>query len=209
MQGGFITQSYLGWRWTAWITLIMAALFGGIGVILIPETSAPRILQIRAKNLRYKTKNWALHAKADEHRIDAKTILTVYLVRPFVMLVQEPILALITMYMSFIYGILYLLFEAVRLIHWSYLLTLTDLSIVSHHIPGTTRMERRGRRFTFHLLRCRYYHGGGSNCIFDLHQLQESFRKTWQTDPRRTITTHDHRCNRPSDWLVLVWMVYT
>lgn len=102
--GGFITQSYLGWRWTAWITLIMSTLFGCIGFLAIPETSAARVLQIKAKNLRNETGNWALHAKADENRVDFKTIVTVYLVRPFVMLYQEPILALITLYMSFIYG---------------------------------------------------------------------------------------------------------
>lgn len=112
IMGGFITQSYLGWRWTAWITLIMAALFGCIGLVLIPETSAARILQIKAKRLRYETKNWALHAKADENRVDFHSIMTVYLVRPFVMFVQEPILALVTAYMSFLYGVLYLLFEA-------------------------------------------------------------------------------------------------
>ncbi|KIW26564.1 uncharacterized protein PV07_09649 [Cladophialophora immunda] len=110
--GGFVTQSYLGWRWTAWITLIMTALFGCIGLVLIPETSAARILQMKAKRLRYETQNWALHAKADESRVNIKTLTTIYLVRPFVMFVQEPILALITAYMSFIYGILYLLFEA-------------------------------------------------------------------------------------------------
>ncbi|KIW94378.1 uncharacterized protein Z519_04354 [Cladophialophora bantiana CBS 173.52] len=110
--GGFVTQSYLGWRWTAWITLIMAALFGCIGLVLIPETSAARILQTKAKRLRYETRNWALHAKADESRVNIQTLTTIYLVRPFVMFVQEPILALMTAYMSFIYGILYLLFEA-------------------------------------------------------------------------------------------------
>ena len=110
--GGFVTQSYLGWRWTAWLTLILAALFGVIGIVLIPETSAPRILQTRAKDLRFQTRNWALHAKADEQQINARSILTVYLVRPFIMLFREPILALMTAYMSFIYGILYLLFEA-------------------------------------------------------------------------------------------------
>ncbi|OCK83025.1 MFS transporter [Lepidopterella palustris CBS 459.81] len=112
MVGGFVTQSYLGWRWTAWITLIMAALFGSIGWFVIPETSAAKILQNRAKHLRYETRNWALHAKADENRINVNTIMSIYLVRPFKMFVQEPILALVTAYMSFIYGILYLLFEA-------------------------------------------------------------------------------------------------
>jgi len=110
--GGFVTQSYLGWRWTAWITLIMAALFGCIGYLVIPETSASKILQTKAKKLRYETKNWALHAKADESPVNAKTLIFVYLVRPFIMIFQEPILALVTAYMSFIYGILYLFFES-------------------------------------------------------------------------------------------------
>lgn len=98
--GGFATQSYLGWRWTAWLTLILVVVVGGISLVVIPETSAPRILQARAKKLRYKTKNWALHAKADERQLDLNIMLTVYLVRPFVMIVQEPILALVTLYMS-------------------------------------------------------------------------------------------------------------
>ncbi|KAI9723539.1 MAG: hypothetical protein M1828_004135 [Chrysothrix sp. TS-e1954] len=110
--GGFITQSYLGWRWTAWMTLILEAFFGTIGFFLIPETSGAKILQKRAYRLRHETKNWALHAKADEQRVDAKAILWVYLLRPFVMLVQEPILLLLTLYMSLVYGIVYLSFES-------------------------------------------------------------------------------------------------
>jgi hypothetical protein len=80
---------------------------------VIPETSAPKILQMRAKRLRHETKNWALHAKADENQITLYTICHVYLMRPWVMIVQEPILACLTAYMSYLYGTLYLLFEAV------------------------------------------------------------------------------------------------
>ncbi len=113
--GGFVTESYLGWRWTAWFTLILAAVAGTIGLFVIPETSAQRILQLRAKRLRFKTKNWALHARADENEINFHTICHIYLMRPWVMLVQEPILALMTAYMSYLYGVLYLLFLAVCL----------------------------------------------------------------------------------------------
>jgi MFS transporter, DHA1 family, multidrug resistance protein len=91
----------------------MASLFGIIGIIIIPETSAARILQSRARELRYTTNNWALHSKADEHRVTFQTIWTVYLARPWIMLVKEPILALLTAYMSYLYGVVYLLFEAV------------------------------------------------------------------------------------------------
>lgn len=115
IAGGFITQSHLGWRWTSWITLIMAGFFGTVGLLVIPETSAAKILQTRAAKLRKETGNADWHAKADEHKLTMNTVATVYLLRPFIMLVQEPILALVTAYMSFLYGIVYLLFEAVSL----------------------------------------------------------------------------------------------
>lgn len=112
IAGGFITESHLGWRWTSWITLIMAGLFGTMGYFVIPETSAARILQLRAAKLRKDTGNTAYHSKADQQKLTLNTVVNVYLLRPFVMLVEEPILALVTAYMSFLYGIVYLLFEA-------------------------------------------------------------------------------------------------
>jgi len=110
--GGFIVMSHLGWRWTAWITLIMAMFFGIIGFIVIPETLAPVLLSRRAKKLRHETKNWALHAKADESEVNLKDLANRYLLKPFQMLAMEPILILVTLYMGFIYGFLYLCFEA-------------------------------------------------------------------------------------------------
>lgn len=111
--GGFVTLNpSLGWRWTSWMTLILAMFFGVLGVFCIPETSAAKILQNKGRRLRHETKNWALHSKMDENPLDAHRLLTVYLIRPFVMIFQEPILALMTAYMSFIYGVLYLLFAA-------------------------------------------------------------------------------------------------
>ncbi|PSN69427.1 citrinin biosynthesis transporter CtnC [Corynespora cassiicola Philippines] len=112
IAGGFITESHLGWRWTSWITLIMAALFGAVGLWVIPETSAARILQVRAARLRRESGNPEFHSKADANKFSLETVLSVYLIRPFKMVVQEPILALMTAYMSFLYGIVYLLFEA-------------------------------------------------------------------------------------------------
>ena len=110
--GGFVTQSYLGWRWTEYITAIMGFFFGTVGFILVPESYPPTLLQQRAKKIRFETRNWAIHAKADEIQIDLKSISNKYIIRPFVMLFLEPILTLVTIYMALIYGILYLFFEA-------------------------------------------------------------------------------------------------
>lgn len=107
-----MTQSYLGWRWTAYITLILGAFLGVIGLLFIPETYGPVLLQRKAKNRRFETQNWAIHSKQDETQLNFKIILENYLLRPFKMLIQEPILLLITLYISLIYGILYLFFEA-------------------------------------------------------------------------------------------------
>ena len=112
IAGGFITESHLGWRWTSWITLIMAGLFGTIGFFVIPETSAARILQLRAAKFRKDSGDAAYYSKAGQQKLTIDTVVNVYLLRPFVMIAQEPILALVTAYMSFLYGIVYLLFEA-------------------------------------------------------------------------------------------------
>lgn len=112
IMGGFITMSFLGWRWTQWITLIMASFFGTIGFFVVPETYAPVLLTRKARRLRQETKNWALHSKAEESPVGMKTIITKYFARPFQMMLMEPILILVTIYMSVIYGIIYLFFSA-------------------------------------------------------------------------------------------------
>lgn len=110
--GGFLSQSSFGWRSTAWITLIMAAASGGVGLLMVPETHHGTILQRRAARIRFQTKNWAVHAQLDEESIDFNEVFTKYLVRPWKMLVLEPILLLISIYLALIYGILYLFFVA-------------------------------------------------------------------------------------------------
>lgn len=110
--GGFITKSYLGWRWTAWITLIMAAFFGTLAIFICPESYTPVLLQRKAAKIRFETRNWAIHAPADERKVDMHEIIHKYLYRPFIMMALEPILVLITFYMAFIYGTIYLFFEA-------------------------------------------------------------------------------------------------
>ena len=102
--GAFVVESYLGWRWTQWITLIMAVFFGTLNLFIFPETYGPVLLARRAKRLRYETGNWALHAKHEERRVDLKDIATRYLTRPAKMMILEPILSSLTFYLSFVFG---------------------------------------------------------------------------------------------------------
>lgn len=108
--GGIVVQSSLGWRWTAWISMIMGVVFGAIGFVILPETYVPVLLTRRARQLRLDTKNWALHSKLEESPVNIKDFVVRYLSRPFVMLCLEPILLLMTLYVSFTFGMVYLLF---------------------------------------------------------------------------------------------------
>lgn len=111
-MGGFITQSSLGWRWTAYITAIMAALFGPIAFITVPETLESSLLTRKARSVRLSTRDWAMHAVAEETPVDLDEMANRILVRPLAMLVLEPIIILVTLYMSFVYGLIYLCFTA-------------------------------------------------------------------------------------------------
>lgn len=91
--GEFITRSYLGWRWTAWITLIMAVFFGVLGWFTFPETYAPVLLKRKAEKMRHETRNWAIHALLDEQPVHVRALFEKYFSKPWVMLAREPIVS--------------------------------------------------------------------------------------------------------------------
>lgn len=105
-------DSYLGWRWTAWITLIASTTFGLLSWSLVPETYHPVLLQRRAAAKRRSTGNMAYTSQLDKTKPTFKDIFVKYITRPIQMLVLEPVLMCMTMYISLIYGILYLFFTA-------------------------------------------------------------------------------------------------
>ncbi|KZP25669.1 MFS general substrate transporter [Athelia psychrophila] len=119
--GGFLVESTLGWRWVYWIMMIFAGVCTAIMVVCLPETFAPVILQRKAVALRRASPsnpapNAELYAEHEKQDWSPRGVLHRTLYRPFIMLAQEPILVLVTIYLSLIYGVLYALFEAFPLI---------------------------------------------------------------------------------------------
>jgi MFS family permease len=110
IAGSILLQSSLGWRWTVWLSMILGVTFGLIGWIAVPETYVPVLLKRKAQRLRLQTRNWALHSKYEESPVSIKDFAVRYITRPFVMLCQEPILVLMTLYVSFSFGMVYFLF---------------------------------------------------------------------------------------------------
>lgn len=110
--GGFIASSYLGWRWTLYIPSFLSFANGIISTIFLRETYAPCILIEKAARLRRQTGTWGIHARQERLEVDAKALIEKYFSRPLRMLLMEPIILLVSMYMSFIYGLVYALLEA-------------------------------------------------------------------------------------------------
>ena len=101
-----------GWAWTAWTTLITTAGLGVAALFGVRETSSRRILEGKARRLRVATRRWALHAKSEESAVELSDIAHRYLTKPVRMLATEPILAILTAYLTLVYGTLYLAFQA-------------------------------------------------------------------------------------------------
>jgi len=80
--GNFVTASYLGWRWCNWLNAITGLFCSLVVLFFLPETHGPTILRRRSKALR-KAGNADAHCIYDAERPGIKTIVTVYLYRPF------------------------------------------------------------------------------------------------------------------------------
>lgn len=111
--GGFIVENTsMGWRWTEWIVAIGGAVSFLLILFFLNETYPPIILVKKASELRRRTKNWGIHAKQDEIEVTFRELLTKNFSRPLRLLFTEPIIFLISIYMAFIYGLLYLFLTA-------------------------------------------------------------------------------------------------
>ncbi|KAI1780970.1 MFS general substrate transporter [Hypoxylon cercidicola] len=110
--GGYISTSYLGWRWTMYIASIMGWLAFALDLLLLDETYPPVVLIEKAAELRRRTKNWGIHARQEEIEIDFKELIQKNFTRPMRLLFGEPIVTLLSIYMAFIYGLLYLFLTA-------------------------------------------------------------------------------------------------
>ncbi|KAF4126954.1 Fungal trichothecene efflux pump (TRI12), partial [Geosmithia morbida] len=116
LVGGFLSDA-AGWRWLYWIQLILASVVWILISFTVPETYAPTILKRRAKKLRSETGDASYKT---EQEIEGKPVserLRVFLVRPFQLLFGELIVFLISVYMSVLYGLLYMFFVAFPVVY--------------------------------------------------------------------------------------------
>ncbi|THH28754.1 hypothetical protein EUX98_g5450 [Antrodiella citrinella] len=110
--GGFMATAGVSWRWLFWVLTLFSSACLLLVLFTLPETYVPILLVRKAEKLRKETGDERWWAPLEKRKISALQRVEETLNRPFKILVQEPMLIAITIYMSFVYGCLYLLFEA-------------------------------------------------------------------------------------------------
>ncbi|KAH6653053.1 major facilitator superfamily domain-containing protein [Truncatella angustata] len=115
--GGFVFQ-YLGWRWDNWLVLILAGV-GTMTMFTAKETYSPIILQKKAARVRKEMEDERWWSRYD-NKVSLPELVKVNLMRPFVLFFTEPILWFFNLWISLIYGILYLCFVAYPIVFQQY-----------------------------------------------------------------------------------------
>ncbi|POR31946.1 Major facilitator superfamily transporter [Tolypocladium paradoxum] len=102
--GGAVTQA-IGWRWIFWITSIFDAILVIIAIFVFSETYQVIILTKKAAELR-KATGKPYHAEGDGGKLSTK--LSQSLSRPLRLLLTQPIIQLVGVFLAYNFGILYI-----------------------------------------------------------------------------------------------------
>lgn len=159
--GGFLGAG-AGWRW---VEGLLAAFSGAVWLMVLaflPETYAPVLLRRRAEKLS-QLSGQVYRSKFDIERgsVTFKETLSTALSRPWILLFREPIVILFTIYLSIVYGTLYMLFGAYPIVFqevrgWSqgvgglaFIGVLVGMLIaVAYSIPDNLRYAKKSREVT-------------------------------------------------------------
>jgi multidrug resistance protein len=125
--GGFIAQR-AGWRWVYWVLLIACGTLSVGYFIVGKETNASVLIRAKTNKLIKETGNESLRSAYDvsktKEQLQKRHVLIKGAGRPFRMLFSSPMLPLLALYMSFVFGLIYLIFTTITglfidVYHWS------------------------------------------------------------------------------------------
>ncbi|KAL9040897.1 MAG: hypothetical protein Q9214_004306, partial [Letrouitia sp. 1 TL-2023] len=115
--GGFVGET-VGWRWVEGVMAIFTGILWIVGSLTIPETYAPLILRRRASALSKETgKVYVSKLEVGSAKPSLSKSFKIALSRPWILLLKEPIVLLLTIYLAIIYGTLYMLFAAFPIVY--------------------------------------------------------------------------------------------
>jgi MFS family permease len=109
VAGGFIAK-YLTWHWTFYVSSILSAVVQGLGCVFLEETYAPLLLRRRKWARIQETGDTRYHTNFDHLDHVGTRILHQNLIRPFKLLMTQPIIQAIALYNAYLYGNIYIFY---------------------------------------------------------------------------------------------------
>ncbi|UKZ61546.1 uncharacterized protein TrAtP1_002807 [Trichoderma atroviride] len=113
--GGFVSET-IGWRWTSWLSCIPAAVTVVAMIFLSRETNAHVLIAQKTRKLQKELNRPELrscYVDPDAPVLSKRQILLFGLIRPMKMLFRSPNIFGLSLYISFAYGCLYLLYNTI------------------------------------------------------------------------------------------------
>lgn len=109
---GAINVTGTDWRWVFWVCAMFSGACFVITYFTVKETYAPKIIKVKAQRIRKETGNNKYQSPLELSPLELKSLVHDTIAFPFIMLVQEPILLVLGLFLSFVYGLIYLQFES-------------------------------------------------------------------------------------------------
>ncbi|KAJ5118693.1 hypothetical protein N7448_010400 [Penicillium atrosanguineum] len=101
----------LSWRWTSWIILIGSGAIFVLIILFQPETYSPLLLKWKGKHLRKMTGDPRFRSEMDMEKIALFSRIGGAMERQFLITIHEPIILLISLYMTVLYIVLFTFFD--------------------------------------------------------------------------------------------------
>ncbi|EPE09936.1 major facilitator superfamily transporter multidrug resistance [Ophiostoma piceae UAMH 11346] len=118
IAGAWIAQT-IGWRWDFWIVLIPGAINTIVMAVFSTETSHQVLIRRKVNRLAKELGRDDLRScyeDPNKPRAPTRQLLLQGLVRPLKLLFKSPVLFVISLYIAFAYGVLYLLFNTIPMV---------------------------------------------------------------------------------------------
>jgi MFS family permease len=117
IAGGFLGET-AGWRWVMGLMAAFSGLAWIVVSFIVPETYAPVLLRQRAQKLSKVTgKVYMTKADFEQGAVTIGEAMKTALTRPWILLIKEPIVTIMSIYMAIVYGTLYMLFAAYPIVY--------------------------------------------------------------------------------------------
>ncbi|KZS94443.1 MFS general substrate transporter [Sistotremastrum niveocremeum HHB9708] len=106
--GGLIEQNpHLQWRWIQWIHVIFAGLSLLSVIFIMGETRGGVLLKREARRLRKTTGDSRYRARVEDEKVSLRTMIYYSATRPLYLLFTEPVVASVSLWIGFAWGIVY------------------------------------------------------------------------------------------------------